>query len=187
MSGIAFNQIADITGNRFLGRRPIGSGSIEQLTPENVATMLPVFSGALRGMVPPPAGGGPSGFFLKDDSTWFPLLGPEIPGPITTGFATLAGSATIDFSAGPYHVREMSGNTKFYLTPPSMMRHTQLTVRNGASGICPTFFGSMVSWAGGSAMHPSLFNRASGALNVINFSWNNAGNKALATVGAGFA
>lgn len=183
-SGILFNQLQDITGNRFLGRRPIGSGAIEELTREQVATMLPVFSGALRGMVPPPAGGGPSGFFLKDDSTWFPLLGPEITGPVTTGFGTAAGSMTIDFSAGPYHVRELGGNTKFYLTPPSMMRHTQLRTRNGASGVCPTFFGSMVKWAGGSAMHPSLFNRASGAINIMNFSWD--GQFMNATVGAGF-
>lgn len=76
-SGVQLPQLGDIQSPRFLGRITAGSGAIEQLTPNQAASMLPNFfapSGGPRGLVYAPTGGA-IGAFLRDDGSFQPVSG----------------------------------------------------------------------------------------------------------------
>jgi len=170
----------------FKARQTLGSGIPEDISVLQAATMLPLFyaTGSVPGTVRLPTGGA-SGLFLKDDGTWQEMFRNEIKNG-NLGSGTTSGSFTIDFRNGPFHYYDSYGSMKLYLAPgfatgaASPHRHFQLRWQNQSSGYCPTFFGTAVKF-GPSNTVPSLFSRASGAVNIANFfydgtvMWGSAG------------
>jgi hypothetical protein len=170
----------------FKARQTLGSGIPEDISVLQAATMLPLFyaTGSVPGTVRAPTGGA-SGLFLKDDGTWQEMFRNEIKNG-NLGSGTTSGSFTIDFRNGPFHYYDSYGSMKLYLAPgfatgaASPHRHFQLRWQNQSSGYCPTFFGTAVKF-GPSNTVPSLFSRASGAVNIANFfydgtvMWGSAG------------
>jgi hypothetical protein len=69
VSGLELSQIQNIASPRVLGRFTVGTGAAEQVTGQQVASMIGLFTGAAHGLVPRPTGGA-AGLFLKDDATW---------------------------------------------------------------------------------------------------------------------
>lgn len=170
----------------FKARQTLGSGIPEDIDVRQAASMLPLFNatGSVPGTVRAPTGGA-SGLFLKDDGTWQEMFRNEIKNG-NLGSGTTSGSFTIDFRNGPFHYYDSYGSMKLYLAPgfatgaASPHRHFQLRWQNQSSGYCPTFFGTAVKF-GPSNTVPSLFSRASGAVNIANFfydgtvMWGSAG------------
>lgn len=145
------------------------SGIPQDITNRQAASLLPVFygSGGSPGLVTTPTFG-PSGYYLRDDGTWQELLRNEVANG-NTGSGATVGSFTVDFNKGPFHKLTLFGNQQISLAPPSgIHRHTQLRISIGASGLMPTFYGTMVKPQGGSGNWPS-WNSASGAVNIVNF------------------
>ena len=70
VSGLEFSQIQNVSPDRVLGRSTAGTGAVEQLRGQQVASMIGVFTGAAHGLVPMPTGGFGAGAFLRDDATW---------------------------------------------------------------------------------------------------------------------
>ena len=171
-TGVANGQMIMMPPFTLKGRSTLGSGVPEDLTRGQVASLLPLFSasGGSAGLVTPPTGGA-SGYFLRDDGTFVNII-PRVEkllGPIGSG-ATV-GSATVDFTTDPYQNVSLVGNTQFKLVPPTLHRHTQLRMSVGASGRSPTFYGTMVKWAGGSGSVPA-WNTGSGSVNIANFFYD---------------
>lgn len=69
VSGLELSQVQNIAPNRVLGRSTAGTGAVEQLRGQQVASMIGTFTGAAHGLVPYPSGGA-AGLFLKDNATW---------------------------------------------------------------------------------------------------------------------
>lgn len=169
VSGVAFNQIADISPRVFLGNTN-ASGSIQQLSPLTAASMLPRMLGTGFGLVAVPTGGA-SGYFLRDDGSFVNLIPAKERLVGNVGSGTTVGSATIDFSLDPYQSVNQFGNVQFKLTPPTLHRHTQLRIVVSASGVQPTFFGTAVKWVGGSGAVPA-WSAGSGLVNFANFFYD---------------
>ena len=70
VSGLALSQVQNIAPDRVLGRSTAGTGTVEQLRGQQVASMIGTFTGAAHGLVPMPTGGFGAGAFLRDDATW---------------------------------------------------------------------------------------------------------------------
>lgn len=170
VSGIAFNQIQDVSGTRFLGRLQ-GSGSIQELSPLSAASMLPRFLGSGMGLVSAPTGGGPSGLYLKDDGTWGT---PNLSNEVTQA------SGVIDWNANPfYRVAPITGPITFTFTPPPVHRHLQLRTANGSG--YRYVFPSLVRWPNGGGI-PTGTDTGSG-LHVFNFFWHGSGYDGMGAVG----
>ena len=75
VSGLALSQLQNIAPDRVLGRATVGTGAVEQLLGQQVASMIAVFTGAAHGLVPRPTGGLGAGLFLRDDATWAAAAG----------------------------------------------------------------------------------------------------------------
>jgi hypothetical protein len=75
VSGLELSQIQNLSSPRVVGRFSVGTGAPEQLTGQQVASMIGVFTGAAHGLAPRPTGGA-AGLFLRDDSTWAATTAP---------------------------------------------------------------------------------------------------------------
>lgn len=183
VSGVALNQIQDVKPFSILGRPSVSSGTIQEMTPLQTASLLPAFLGTGLGMVIAPTGGA-SGYFLQDDGSFVNLIPRKERHVGNVGSGTTVGSATIDFTTDPYQQVNLFGNAQFKLTPPNRERHTQLRLTVSASGVSPTFFGTMVKWIGGSGAAPS-WNTGSGIVNFANFFYDGTVMWGQGGVGAG--
>lgn len=67
---ITFAKMQTIGTNTLLGRISASTGLVEQLTPAQVNTMLPLFTRTLRGSVPPSGGTTGTANFLREDGAW---------------------------------------------------------------------------------------------------------------------
>lgn len=168
-SGIANNQLLPMPPLTIKGNNTGASAAPSDLTRGQVASLIGPFygTGGSPGLVTTPTGGA-SGLFLKDNGSWEDLRRNIIQdGNIGSGVTV--GSATIDFNQGQYHSATIFGQPQFNIRPPSgIHRHVQLSWTVGASGLKPTFFGTMVKWMGGSGNVPS-WNTASGGVNFVTF------------------
>ncbi len=70
VSGLALTQIQNVSPDRVLGRSTAGTGAIEHLRGQQVASMIGTFTGTAHGLVPYPSGGFDSTLFLAGDATW---------------------------------------------------------------------------------------------------------------------
>lgn len=100
---IAVSDIAAIGDQRLLGNVSGGTMAPAELTPAQVAAMLPVMagdagSGGTKGLVPAPAAGdGSAKKFLRADGTWAAVPAPS---PLTTINAQTGTSYTLALSDG---------------------------------------------------------------------------------------
>ncbi len=183
VSGLTLSQIGDVSPLTILGKSSNASGTIEQMSPLSVASLLPRFSGTGVGLVNAPTGGA-SGYFLRDDGSFVNLI-PRVERLVgNVGSGATVGSATIDFTTDPYQQVNLFGNTQFKITPPTLHRHTQLRMTVGASGRSPTFYGTAVKWMGGSGAAPS-WSTGSGIVNFANFFYDGTIMWGQAGIGAG--
>lgn len=101
VTGVTLSQLQNIASPRVVGRFTAGTGSAEQVTGAQVASMLPVFTTTAHGLTPYPSGGA-AGLFLRDDSTW---AAPAGGGGSSTGIANaqLAFMPPLTFKLNPAH------------------------------------------------------------------------------------
>jgi hypothetical protein len=108
VSGLAFNQIQDVSPFRLLGRSG-GSGTIQELSPLTVASMLPLFQGSGFGLVPAPTGGVASGSVLFKDGEF----GFGRPSGASKGMMQ-SGISAVDMVT-PQMQQHHAGHPKFWL------------------------------------------------------------------------
>lgn len=65
---VTLSKFQNISTTTILGRLTAGTGLVETLSPEQLTTMLPLATSALKGLVPPSGGGSTN--FLRGDLTW---------------------------------------------------------------------------------------------------------------------
>lgn len=97
VTGLALSQIESISPDRVLGRVGPATGATQQLSGQQVASMIGVFTGSAHGLVPYPSGGLDSTLFLAGDATWRTPAGGAGGGPTMLAAAP---EASVQYNGG---------------------------------------------------------------------------------------
>lgn len=163
-SGLGIAQLAPIASPRFLGRVAAGSGVVQELTGAQVATLLPLFTFASKGLVP---SGGTSGQVLGA-SGW------------TTGGG--GGGGPTMLAAGPQGAVQYNGGSGFagasglrYDVATGLMLFGNLnmptgTINVGATGLPPV--GAVLSFGGDNAAQDVIATTSTAGAVAQLMQWN---------------